>query len=362
MRSQDPVRKMASKIHSKTYIALTIIVLSFFTVLVSGFYKNNSEVIQDQKLIVLEEKVIDEVKTPPKKSTVLVFGDVMLDRYIRNYINTSSTAALFQYVQDDITRADATVVNLEGPITDYESVVSIENLQFTFAAHTARDLARIGVDIVSLANNHTNNFGKKGLEQTRRYLDDAGIVYFGDPYNKTTDHVMRHEVGSTTISFVGYHQFENPELENTLDVIRKEKEAGNFVIFFPHWGNEYEKEAAVSQITKAEKVIDAGADIVIGAHPHVIQNAEMVKDKPVFYSLGNFIFDQWFSEDVKYGLALLLTLSENNLESIELKPFYRLRYEPKWLIDEVRTNWCKKYIDGSLFQTDQNDLCIIRLR
>lgn len=352
---------MVFKIRNKSYIVFTAVFTGLFVVLIGLGYKNNRVPIQESAPVLIEKEIVGVIKIPPKKSTVLVFGDVMLDRYIRTYINASSTTALFQYVQDDITQADATVVNLEGPITNYESVVSRENLQFTFATHTASDLARVGIDVVSLANNHANNFGKDGLRQTRSNLNEANVTYFGDPSNLAEKLTTRYTVGSTTISYVGYHEFQNPELENILNAIRLEKEAGNFVIFFPHWGNEYEREASASQIAKAEKVIDAGADIVIGAHPHVIQNAEVVKNKPVFYSLGNFIFDQWFSEDVKYGLALLLTFNENSLESIELKPFYRVRYEPKWLIDESRVTWCKKYTETSLFKIDQSNPCILKL-
>ncbi len=311
--------------------------------------------------IELNPKVSHQVVDGVKKTTLLVFGDVMLDRYVRSYIAASSTAALFEYVQSDITNADATMLNLEGPITKFASVVSKENLQFTFATHTASDLSKVGIDIVSLANNHTHNFGREGLRQTRQFLSEANITFFGDPYNETANAVTRYSLGSTKISFVGYHQFENPTIKDILAIIKAEKTAGNFVVFFPHWGNEYEKEASSSQKLKAEEVIDAGADIVIGAHPHVIQNAEIYNGKPVFYSLGNFIFDQWFSEDVKYGLGLLLTFSGNTIESIELKPFYRARYHPRWLMDEERTNWCKLYIQGTLFTLDQYNPCLLRL-
>ena len=311
--------------------------------------------------IELNPKVSHQVVDGVKKTTLLVFGDVMLDRYVRSYIAASSTAALFEYVQSDITNADATMLNLEGPITKFASVVSKENLQFTFATHTASDLSKVGIDIVSLANNHTHNFGREGLRQTRQFLSEANITFFGDPYNETANAVTRYSLGSTKISFVGYHQFENPTIKDILAIIKAEKTAGNFVVFFPHWGNEYEKEASSSQKLKAEEVIDAGADIVIGAHPHVIQKAEIYNGKPVFYSLGNFIFDQWFSEDVKYGLGLLLTFSGNTIESIELKPFYRARYHPRWLMDEERTNWCKLYIQGTLFTLDQYNPCLLRL-
>lgn len=343
---------------NKTFLILLstlafIVLFLYFSVL----YSHTSETL----VLTESEQNTEQVVLVPEKRTLLVFGDVMLDRYVRNYINASGTAALFEYIQNDIKAADATMFNLEGSITKFMSVVSKENLQFTFATHTASDLSDMGIDIVSLANNHTHNFGKEGLHQTREYLNNANIIHFGDPYNEVENIVTKYTLGNTTISLVGYHQFENPDLTKILNTIRTEKEAGNFVIFFPHWGNEYEKQASVSQKKKAEEVINAGADIVIGAHPHVIQNAEIYSGRPIFYSLGNFIFDQWFSEDVKYGLGLLLTFSNNTLESIELKPFYRARYHPKWLMEEDRISWCKSYIQGILFKSNQDNPCLLTL-
>lgn len=339
------------------------IILSAFTFVVLFFYFTTLSSHTSETIVLTKsDQTTEQTTFIPEKKTLLVFGDVMLDRYVRKYINTSGTDALFEHIQDDIDTANATMFNLEGPITKFASVVSKENLQFTFATHTAFDLSEIGIDIVSLANNHTHNFGREGLQQTRRYLSDVNLTYFGDPYNDTEHTVTRYSLGATTISLVGYHQFENPDLTKILEIIKTEKTIGNFVIFFPHWGNEYEKNASTNQKIKAKDVIDAGVDIVIGAHPHIIQNAEVYKGKPVFYSLGNFIFDQWFSEDVKYGLGLLLTFSENTLESIELKPFYRERYHPKWLPEEKRVAWCKSYIQGTLFKSDQNNPCLLTLQ
>lgn len=340
------------------YILFTLLGICTVTIICTFFWGEY----RSEKFKLTPDAIPHQVSEEVKKTTLLVFGDVMLDRYIRSYIAASTTAALFEYVQSDITNADATMLNLEGPVTKFASVVSKENLQFTFATHTASDLSNIGIDIVSLANNHTHNFGREGLRQTREYLRNANIAFFGDPYNETAQAVTRYTLGSTNISFVGYHQFENPALNDILSIIKTEKEAGNFVIFFPHWGNEYEKVASANQKLKAEEVINAGADIVIGAHPHVIQNAQIYKGKPVFYSLGNFIFDQWFSEDVKYGLGLSLAFSGNRIESIELKPFYRARYHPKWLIDEERATWCQSYTKGTLFKSDQNNVCLLLLQ
>lgn len=347
---------METKIHSKKllFIALGI---AFFAVLGTSFYGSR----EDQVAL---DTTVDNIQLVqpiplPRKDTLLVFGDVMLDRYIRNYITASGTRALFEHVVQDINNADTVLTNLEGPITQFPSVVSKENLQFTFPAHTAQDLADVGIDIVSLANNHTHNFGKEGLRQTREFLDKANVAHFGDPYNTPNKLTTRSVVGSTTISFVGFHQFEDPELKNILEVIRSEKDLGNYVIFFPHWGTEYEKKASTYQQKIAQEVIEAGADVVIGAHPHVIQNIDRYRGKPIFYSLGNFIFDQWFSEDVKYGLALFLTFTENTLTSIELKPFYRNRYQPKWLTDTARETWCKEFIPPHTFNIDQNNVCVL---
>lgn len=346
------------KLFSKT----NLIILSFFTFVSLFFYFSSFHSFTSETLVLTKtEQISEQINSIPDKKTVLVFGDVMLDRYVRNYIAASSTAALFEHVQNDITNTDVTMFNLEGPITGFASVVSKENLQFTFATHTAFDLSKIGIDIVSLANNHTHNFGKEGLRQTREYLSAAGITFFGDPYNQKSNIVTKYKLDDITISLVGYHQFENPDITNVLQAIQEEKAQGNFIIFFPHWGNEYEKKASDIQKEIARKVVQAGADIVIGAHPHVIQNVETHDSKPIFYSLGNFVFDQWFSEDVKYGLALLLTFSERNIESIELKPFYRARYHPKWLIGEERTNWCTLYTQGTLFTYKQENPCLLTL-
>lgn len=309
------------------------------------FFFSSHEYVSE-KVILSDEIPLHSVNKQEIQSattTLLVFGDVMLDRYIRTYIDTHSTQKLFEFVQKDITDADITLINLEGPITKNASVVTRDNLQFTFATKTAKDLYDIGIDVVSLANNHTHNFGKKGIEETISNLNNAQITYFGSPYNEVASLSKEYTSKNLKVSFVGYHQFENPDFEVVTRSIQNEKNKGNFVIFYPHWGNEYELVASSFQKNTAQQALDAGADIVLGAHPHVIQNLEIQDQKYIFYSLGNFIFDQWFSKDVQNGLALLLTFKDTSLVSIELKPFFRERYQPKWLENEEKTEWCQTY-------------------
>lgn len=213
-----------------------------------------------------------------------------------------------------------------------------------------------------MANNHTNNFGLSGLQQTRVNLDNFQISYFGDPSNLESQLALNLKKEKLSISFIGYNQFESPKFTSIQGKIREEKQKGNFVVLYPHWGIEYEKKASAKEREIAQSAITAGADMVIGAHPHVVQDTDVYNGKPIFYSLGNFIFDQWFTPDVQEGLALLLTFNDDTLVSIELKPFIRERYQPQWLEGGERKEWCNVYAKGISFQKESEDACILSLK
>ncbi len=310
----------------------------------------------------VEEIQEEEILVPKEDPTItlLFFGDAMFDRGVRTQ---KDVAGLFVGVQSMIDESDFTILNLEGTITPFTSVAAYANLNFTFPTTTALVLRSVGVDGVSLANNHTGDFGRKGLEYTRQYLDEAGIFHFGDEYNSssTRSYVLRS--GNNEIAFVGYHEFVNPVLTPFLEEIQMHKNAGRIVIFMPHWGTEYKKQANTSQIYIAQKAVEAGADIVIGAHPHVVQNAEMIQRSPVFYSLGNFIFDQFFSYDVKEELAVRVTidLSSRVVTMLELIPLWRERYISA--IIENRESWCVDYTKNSSlisgFFTEPGNGCML---
>ena len=310
----------------------------------------------------VEEVEEEEILVPKEDSTItlLFFGDAMFDRGVRTQ---KDVAGLFAGVQGIIDESDFTILNLEGTITPFASVAAYANLNFTFPTTTALILRSVGVDGVSLANNHTGDFGRKGLEYTRQYLDEAGIFHFGDEYNSssTRSHIIRS--GNNEIAFVGYHEFANPSLTLFLEEIQMHKNAGRMVIFMPHWGTEYKKQANTSQAYIAQKAVEAGADIVIGAHPHVVQNAEIIQNSPIFYSLGNFIFDQFFSSDVKEQLAVRVTLDlfSQTVTALELIPLWREKYVP--VIIENRESWCDGYMKNSSlisrFFTEPGNSCML---
>jgi poly-gamma-glutamate synthesis protein (capsule biosynthesis protein) len=252
------------------------------------------------------------LRTEKASASVLFVGDMFFDRYIRTVSETAGQDFIFSCVYPWIAEADLTVGNLEGPITPSPSVSlgtepgSPMNFTFTFPPETAATLARNGIDAVSLGNNHISNFGLDGIAETRAYLDAAGVSYFGGTLGD--EPVYRTFVSGIPFSFIAYNEFGGDSPEKVADKISAEKAEGRTTIVFAHWGDEY--------ATTTERVKNAarlfafrGADAVIGSHPHIVQEHEYIGNTLVYYSLGNFIFDQYWNEDVSRGLAVLIHFS-----------------------------------------------------
>ena len=259
-------------------------------------------------------------------ATILIGGDLMFDRKIRLFGQTSSYESLLAPLLPLFHSADLVIANLEGPITSQPSQTlrpdktTTKSLTFTFAPIVAKALAKSGVTAVSLANNHTDNFGSKGLIETRKFLQAAEVGYFGSPWNATTTDLVISRNG-IRIALVGYHAF-HEGFEQILENIRQHKADGDFVIVMPHWGVEYATTSSAQQRSQARALVSAGADAVIGSHPHVVMDHEWIGQVPVFYSLGNLLFDQYFSPEVMKGNLVKLHLTRNQngtgLESLEV--------------------------------------------
>jgi len=157
--------------------------------------------------------------------------------------------------------------------------------------------------MVSLANNHTSNAGKQGFESTKKALGEANIGYFGLSSGYNDDSVYRIE-GSVPVSIIGIMTLSPFDQDSLNQRIKTEKESGRFVIVYPHWGEEYKTKHVASQKNLATKWITAGADLIVGSHPHVVEDFEIINGKPVIYSLGNFVFDQYFSQETQEGLVI----------------------------------------------------------
>lgn len=273
----------------------------------------------------VEENNENAVLVVPEKDklTILAAGDIMLDRTMLLLAQKHNDFGYsFRMISSTMRQADLRVANLEGPITTNKSISNGEGgarFSFTFSPKVTSTLKE-NFDVVSLANNHTTNFGFEGLEQTKKFLDEAGIEWFGDPNNRAGQKLsVIVEKNGFKIGFVGYHQLVEIGFEQVIAEVEKIRPEVDIIIAYPHWGVEYVTTTpSLLQEKEAHALVDAGVDIVIGAHPHVIQPVEIYKDKIIFYSLGNFVFDQYFSLQTMQGLLLSLEL-EKDTENIDTR-------------------------------------------
>jgi len=264
-----------------------------------------------------------------------IVGDIMLDRNVHKKTQTVGQGNYnfpFELFSTNTLQYDFRIANLEGPITNNKSVVTPNNLSFTFSPNYLEPLKN-NFNIVNLGNNHTHNFGRKGLAQTHNYLTDFGIKYFGDPYNTTSSLSLIIEKNKIKIGLVGFHQLIGYGFDYFLEEIKNLRPQVDFLIALPHWGIEYNNtNPGQLQKTQARQIVDAGVDMIIGTHPHVIQPIEKYNDKLIFYSLGNFIFDQYFSPETMRGLTISLNLeraSDKIISTLELLPIkLNLDYQP----------------------------------
>lgn len=240
--------------------------------------------------------------------TILFGGDMQFDRYIRTVSEKRGGKYLFDGLRSEFQKADLVVANLEGPITDNASVSiasvegSPENYVFTFPPTTATLLKEENVGLVNIGNNHILNFKEEGVRETKAFLEQAGVGYLGSPLSRD-ERIAYQEIDGVRFGFVNYNEFVWQGREKALSDIALAKERADFVIVYTHWGKEYVP-ATPEMKTLAHEFVDAGTDLVIGSHPHVVQEREVYEGKTIYYSLGNLIFDQYFSPETREGLLV----------------------------------------------------------
>ncbi|MCL2335689.1 MAG: CapA family protein [Endomicrobia bacterium] len=237
------------------------------------------------------------------KLSVCFAGDLMLDRGVRRQIEAKDVDALFADVSGVFAKYDAVVVNLECPVT---KITNPAKKQYVFRADPEwiAALKKAGITHAALANNHSADQGAAGLEDTVKNLKSGGIVPVGAGNSAGAGSApVFIKKGKIKIALLdSMPQFAAAASTYTVcrssiddlclqikEIKTKDNECKIAVIL--HWGAEYAMFPSVGQRKQAYKLIDAGADVVIGHHPHVIQEPEIYSGKYIFYSLGNFIFD-----------------------------------------------------------------------
>ncbi len=294
--------------------AILILLLTTAGLLYAQFMVENKQtaVTHSNPVQKLTSTFTEPVVAQPQPIRLIFTGDVMLDRHIRTNAELNGYHSLLDdNLRSLLLTANSVVINLEGPITTNKSVSvnsavgSSNNYIFTFDPQVTEFLQANNMNLVNLGNNHILNFGEAGLTSTYQYLEDAGIAYFGNTGPAATDsqRVAIIEYEDLTLGFVNYNQFVAAGLESALADLADLKTKVDLVFVYTHWGNEYVPENEVL-INQAHQFVDAGADMVIGSHPHVVTGTEDYQNKRIYYSLGNFIFDQYFEPAVREGMIL----------------------------------------------------------
>jgi len=265
---------------------------------------------------------------------ILIFtGDIMLDRGVEYYIEKEGKGDYkfpFLKIADDLQKADLLIGNLEGPISDKGTKVG-SIYSFKMSPKAIEGLTYAGFDILSLANNHMFDYTIEALKDTFLRLKEAKIDYFGGGLNKNESYSpLIKELKGAKIAFLSYANLGSTNWaagtttagiswlteDNLKKGIESAKEKADIIIVSFHIGEEYKEEPDVTQKYFSQLAIDYGADAVISHHPHVVQKQEIYKEKYIFYSLGNFIFDQGFSKETKEGQIVKVLIQNKKIQEI----------------------------------------------
>ncbi len=279
---------------------------------------------------------VEKVKAS-KETSLILTGDIMLGRMVTvtSLDKEKDPRYPFLKVADVLRSADLVFSNLESPITE-KCPRSTEGLRFCADSRMVEGLTFAGIDVVTLANNHALNYGEKGLTQTKELLEKNGIgVTASDAALTALDAVAGlsiaiKEIGGAKFGFVGFNLVDNKLTQKDLEDLVKFDNQVDVLIIGVHWGSEYTDKPNKIQRDWAAKMISSGADVIVGHHPHWAQPYEKIKTENgdrggegmVFWSLGNFVFDQPWSQKTREGLAVRLVYEGKDLKRIEELPVF----------------------------------------
>lgn len=277
------------------------------------------------------------------KEAVIVFaGDIIFERSQNPGIAKIGDNGIRDCFDDETWEimhdADLLVINNEFPYTDRGSATPGKQFTFRCDPETVEWFADMGTDLAALANNHIYDYGEEGAMDTFDTLDGAGIPYIGAGRDledaQKTAYYLVNGMSVAILNATEIERYDNPDTkeagedspgvfrclydDDLCDQVRKAKEHADIVIVYVHWGTELMPSADGRQYSIAEDLADAGADVIVGSHPHILQNIEYVDGVPVFYSLGNY----FFSASTRDNGVLRITLDteEAKVKSLQFIP------------------------------------------
>lgn len=312
----------------------------------------------------------------PDQVTITFAGDILFDeKYAVMSTMVQNGGVISNAIEPDLIQemkdADIMMINNEFPYSDRGAPT--ENKQFTFRARpsSVSYLDDLGVDLVALANNHAYDYGEDAFLDTLTTLEEAGITYVGAGHNlEEARRPVYYIIDNMKIAFIAATQIEksdNPDTkgatdssagvfrcwngDNLIETIKEAKENSDFVIVYLHWGTENDAGTDWAQEKQAPEVAAAGADLIIGDHPHCLQRISMVQGVPVIYSLGNFWFN---SKTVDTGMVKV-TLNGDGLQSFQFIPCLQSGCKTSLLQGEEKErvlNYMRSISDGVQIDED----------
>lgn len=298
---------------------------------------------------------ITSIIEPKENVSIAVTGDVMFARKMPGVLSSSSSP--FKGVSNVTSNVDLLLINFENAATTSGNAVK-GDVPLKCSPNYVPLAKANNKTIASLANNHAFDYGINGMEDTIANLRNAGITPIGAGENEDEAHmavsedikgrhitilnymdsknfaeysydVMPYANGSSP----GYSAYDSEDAKNQITNVR---DNSDLIIAYMHFGNEYSKSPNEDQIKIAHELIDYGADVVLGSHPHVTQGIEVYNGKPIFYSLGNFIFDQ--SNPNTHTAYFVQIDLVNNTGDCTVYPIYISNYLPKFMDSKTGTN------------------------
>jgi hypothetical protein len=333
-------------------------------------------------LLVAAGGVAPEAIDPARTWTIVAAGDILLDRGIARQVKVLGKGVDFPYdggsaeitgyrccsgfghrvptwrrtgdrgaVRELLTRADVAMANLESPVDD-EFRYHTSGTVFSGDPRLLAGLKRAGLDFASLANNHIRDAGADGVLETIAELERLGIAHAGAGRNVAAARKpATFETHGVKVAVISCDAIARTYWTSSSDRtgsrscardmetdIKAAKRQADVVIVYPHWGVEYRAKPTAQQRTWGARWVAAGADLIIGNHAHWAAAVEQVDGKLVFYALGNFVFDQTWSEATMEGLVLELTFQGSTLR--------QARLHPTLLIDQSQPNFMEPAGDG----------------
>lgn len=269
--------------------------------------------------------------------SVTITGDILLDRGVRKVIEQKGTDAVFSPFVDSVFQSsDIVIGNLECPATKIKEP-SFKQFIFRAEPEWLFTLKQHGITHLNLANNHSVDQGRAGLVDTRENVVSAGMIPIGAgrtmeeaarPVLLTSSPRKVYVLASLQLALENFaYLSEKPsvsqeDFDTLVERVRRLRlsEPDSYIIVTLHWGGEHTLQPVTIQRVRAHQLIDAGADALIGHHTHTLQTIEEYKGKPIYYSIGNFIFDQRKPVNSKACMVkLTITKESSHVETIPVE-------------------------------------------